>query len=686
MAAIGYNSVWSIDSNALNIVASNVRIGSWKGTTNVNSDPTSLLQATNFITSVSIAGSNIGIGTTPKTTYLLDVGGVANIATLSLSNVTANTAPVLDSNKHLVSSAVTSTELGYLSGVTSSIQTQLNTISQSVGSSPTGAITTVYSTNLTASKAVISDASGKLAASVTTSNELAFLSGVTSSVQTQLNSKLSSSGGTISGDVTMGNLTTGQGASTGPVAFEHGNGRTGAGNVYIDLHSEAGTDYDARIIKYAGSNGDFWLLNKGTGAFILANNNAEAARFDTNGNFGIGTTIPQYKLHVTSDINTAGSIRTGGTIRIDASGTLSNINTIPVAYGGLGISSISANKVLVANTGGTSVSTPSALHWDNTNTRLGVNETSPIAILHATAPALGTTQGNSQEIARFTTTNTNASHLRVSAYRHTAGSSWTEASTRVTQRTDATDQGYIEFNSAGTTGRDGIAFGSGSTEILRMTSLTNGANVGIGTTDPSGYKLNVQGTIHSSGAAYHTSSTVYQNLSTGYYMSQAYEAGFPMGGATFSFKTYDNSVLQTQVFFGNGKVGIGTNSTTSALGVNGNINANSITINNAPSWTDATLANSWVNFNTTTDNAAGYMKDPFGRVFLRGLIMNGTVSTTAQAFTLPSEFLPPKRVTFAVATGTFTHGEVRVTTDGKVCVASGNNAYVSLEGINFSTN
>jgi len=45
---------------------------------------------------------------------------------LVLSDQTASTVPYLDASKNLVSSAVTPTELGYLSGVTSAIQTQLN--------------------------------------------------------------------------------------------------------------------------------------------------------------------------------------------------------------------------------------------------------------------------------------------------------------------------------------------------------------------------------------------------------------------------------------------------------------------------------------------------------------------------------------------------------------------------------
>lgn len=55
----------------------------------------------------------------------------------------------------------------------------------------TGAATTIVSNNLTTDRALISNASGKVAVSTATSTELGYLSGVTSAIQTQLNSKLS---------------------------------------------------------------------------------------------------------------------------------------------------------------------------------------------------------------------------------------------------------------------------------------------------------------------------------------------------------------------------------------------------------------------------------------------------------------------------------------------------------------
>ena len=106
--------------------------------------------------------------------------------TITGSNLTANRAMVSDVSGKVAISAVTATELGYLSGVTSAIQTQLNAKQETI----TGSATSIVSSNLTASRAVVSDGSGKIAASAATSTEVGYLSGVTSAIQTQLNAKL----------------------------------------------------------------------------------------------------------------------------------------------------------------------------------------------------------------------------------------------------------------------------------------------------------------------------------------------------------------------------------------------------------------------------------------------------------------------------------------------------------------
>ena len=55
-----------------------------------------------------------------------------------------------------------------------------------------GAVSTIKDSNLTASRALISNSSGKVAVSTVTSTELGYLDGVTSAIQTQLNGKASS--------------------------------------------------------------------------------------------------------------------------------------------------------------------------------------------------------------------------------------------------------------------------------------------------------------------------------------------------------------------------------------------------------------------------------------------------------------------------------------------------------------
>jgi hypothetical protein len=105
--------------------------------------------------------------------------------TITGSNLTVNRALTSNASGKVAVSAVTSTELGYLSGVSSAIQTQIN------GKEPTitGAATTITSSDLTVSRALESNGSGKVAVSSVTSTELGYVSGVTSAIQTQINNK-----------------------------------------------------------------------------------------------------------------------------------------------------------------------------------------------------------------------------------------------------------------------------------------------------------------------------------------------------------------------------------------------------------------------------------------------------------------------------------------------------------------
>ena len=106
--------------------------------------------------------------------------------TITSSDLTASRALTSNASGKVAVSSVTSTELGYVSGVTSAIQTQLDAKQATI----TGSATTIDTESLTASRAVISNSSQKIAVSTTTDTELGYLSGVTSAVQTQLDAKL----------------------------------------------------------------------------------------------------------------------------------------------------------------------------------------------------------------------------------------------------------------------------------------------------------------------------------------------------------------------------------------------------------------------------------------------------------------------------------------------------------------
>ena len=74
------------------------------------------------------------------------------------------------------------------------LQTSVGNIQITLGSKQDvidGAASTITDSNLTANRALISNGSGKVDVSAVTSTELGYLDGVTSNIQTQLNSKLS---------------------------------------------------------------------------------------------------------------------------------------------------------------------------------------------------------------------------------------------------------------------------------------------------------------------------------------------------------------------------------------------------------------------------------------------------------------------------------------------------------------
>lgn len=81
--------------------------------------------------------------------------------------------------------SVSNAEFQQINSVTSNVQTQIDEKQAAI----TGGATSITSSNLTVNRALVSDGSGKVAVSGTTSTELGYVSGVSSAIQTQLNAK-----------------------------------------------------------------------------------------------------------------------------------------------------------------------------------------------------------------------------------------------------------------------------------------------------------------------------------------------------------------------------------------------------------------------------------------------------------------------------------------------------------------
>ena len=153
---------------------------------------TAYVDATNNdeVFSGTLAAAKFGTVEAGIITTSITFGGSAITSTAAelniLDGVTATTAELNKTDGLTASTAelnimdgvtATTTELNYVDGVTSAIQTQINSKQPTI----TGAATTIDDTNLTASRVVVSNASGKIAASAVTSSELGVLDGITAS-------------------------------------------------------------------------------------------------------------------------------------------------------------------------------------------------------------------------------------------------------------------------------------------------------------------------------------------------------------------------------------------------------------------------------------------------------------------------------------------------------------------------
>ena len=171
---------------------------------------------------------------TAGTTYQTVVSGVSTTEIGYLDGVTSAIQTQLD-NKQVIVAGVSTTEIGYLDGVTSAIQTQIDAKAPLASPTFTGTVTlpsgTVTSAMIADGTIVVGDlADGAVTSakildgtivnadinvsaaidwtklgisSTVSSTEIGYVDGVTSAIQTQLDAKLALAGGTMTGALTL---------------------------------------------------------------------------------------------------------------------------------------------------------------------------------------------------------------------------------------------------------------------------------------------------------------------------------------------------------------------------------------------------------------------------------------------------------------------------------------------------
>ena len=158
------------------------------------------------------SGANGALTATPSTTgrriaYTLTATKILILPNF-MPTYTVSRAMVTDASGNVAVSATTAAELGYISGVTSALQTQINAkkiiaTGNNYKWETTGSGGLLQETTVTASRAVVTDANGLPVAAITTAAELDYVAGVTSALQAQINLKAPKASPIFTGDVSV---------------------------------------------------------------------------------------------------------------------------------------------------------------------------------------------------------------------------------------------------------------------------------------------------------------------------------------------------------------------------------------------------------------------------------------------------------------------------------------------------
>jgi hypothetical protein len=318
----------------------------------------------------TIYGTITGVAFSGNTTVTVawDSGSLSDEAItnvfIGVLSKTNNSIPTgIDATK-LADGTISNTELQYLNGVSSAIQTQLDAKQATI----TGSATTIDTESLTANRAVISNGSQKIAVSDVTSTELGYLDGVSSAIQTQIDTKATTSyvNDAVAGlrtrivveaattanidltaDLQNGDTIDGVTLATGDEVLVKNQSTDSQNGIYTVVSSgtaNRSTEYDS-IDELSGQ---MVIVNQGT-----ANDN-KFFLCSTNSNASLGSDSITFTQVTPQNSGTVTSIATGTGINggtITSTGTLSIDSTVATLTG----TQTLTNKTLTSPKIGTSV-------------------------------------------------------------------------------------------------------------------------------------------------------------------------------------------------------------------------------------------------------------------------------------------------------------------------------------------
>lgn len=287
----------------------------------------------------------------------------------------------------------------------------------------------------------------------------------------------------VNGSANFGaTITTGTGVSTGDAHLELGGNRTGSGPAYIDLHAAAGTDFEARVIRGPGANGNMEIANAGTGVLTVSTNGTEKMRIDSSGNVMVGTTS------ATGLFSVAG-VSYGSMIATDRFGILGN----NLYYGTSNFRYISNGHAYGWAQGNTDGADLRLLYAGNNTSGGGAVATTSERLYITAAGNVGI--GTSSPGAKL---DVSSSAFNIVASRSTGGyAAFQRLAPSGQQAYDFYTINGVEAGRITVDGSNFMAFATGSAAAERM-RIDSSGNVGIGTTSPVS-KLSVSGSFDCSG-------------------------------------------------------------------------------------------------------------------------------------------------------------------------------------------